>query len=180
MLGQKVNVVVLSWTCFLFVSLANAAPPTRSIENEAGHALPDYDNVIRPFLKSYCFDCHDSNTQEGNVRLDDRSPLVKSDNDAQIWQDVLDVINIGKMPPKDEKRPPLREYAEVLATFSQSVDTIRHGLRDTGGYVPPRRLNRRERTNDIRRPRGLVLIEIRLLKGGTHGSHQGRRRCRHR
>ena len=61
------------------------------------------------FLQKYCIDCHGADKQKGNRRFDGLTENVSGIEDLEMWQEVLDLLNLGEMPPEEEKQPPLEE-----------------------------------------------------------------------
>ncbi|MFK8111607.1 MAG: DUF1592 domain-containing protein [Rubripirellula sp.] len=111
----------------------------------------------RSMLKKHCFQCHNSETQEGQVNLADLSFDLATIESATLWQKVLTAINSGEMPPEGEKQLRAKKKTEFLADLSQSLVTARSILADSGGKITMRRLNRREYKNTIR---DLVGVEM--------------------
>ncbi len=104
---------------------------------------------VRGFLNRHCFSCHGSEKQRGDIRLDTLDPVLDDPASAQLWQDVLDVINAGDMPPPDEKQPPTDELAEAVGFLTEDLLKARKRLADTGGEVVIRRLTELEYINTI-------------------------------
>ena len=105
---------------------------------------------LEPFLKKYCVGCHGAETQEGQVRFDQVSWEINNNNVAQRWQDVLDQLNGGDMPPEDADQPTDDELAQALSSLTGAVLEARRRLTDHGGEITLRRLNKREYSNTIR------------------------------
>ena len=62
-----------------------------------------YKAKLKPFLQENCFRCHGEKVQKAKFRLDDL-PFKPTDPDNyDLWQNVLDRIASGEMPPKKEK-----------------------------------------------------------------------------
>ena len=97
----------------------------------------------RVFLTNYCVDCHNSETREGNLRLDNVSFSIDSVQHAALWQKILNQLNSGNMPPKNAKRPSNEEKTELLDVVAQTLVKARQFLSDGGGKITMRRLNRR-------------------------------------
>ncbi len=57
------------------------------------------------FLKEHCIRCQGPEQQKDDVRYDEATWEITNNDIAQRWQDVLDVLNGGDMPPEDEKEP---------------------------------------------------------------------------
>ena len=107
------------------------------------------DPSIRGFLQDYCIDCHGPDKQKGQVRFDEVSFTITTGDEAQRWQDVLDQLNGGDMPPEDEKQPGDAELSTVLDKLTGSILKARKRLTDHGGEIAMRRLNSREYANTI-------------------------------
>jgi hypothetical protein len=74
----------------------------------------DLEQVMQPFLKKYCVECHSADVQEGDFRVDNLSPNVGSENTPQ-WLEIMERINSGEMPPEDAKvRPEAEESARIV------------------------------------------------------------------
>lgn len=107
--------------------------------------------TLKPFLETYCIECHGPKKQKGQVRFDQALWEITDNDSAQRWQDVLDQLNGGDMPPFDaDKHPTNKELAAVLDSLTGSVNTARKRLTDHGGEIEMRRLNRREYAATIR------------------------------
>ncbi|MDA7891772.1 DUF1592 domain-containing protein [Akkermansiaceae bacterium] len=105
---------------------------------------------LQPFLENYCIKCHGPKKQKGQVRFDQTDWKITDNDTAQRWQDVLDQLNGGDMPPEDEKQPSNAEMAAALDSITGSVITARKRLTDHGGKIKMRRLNKREYAATIR------------------------------
>ena len=112
----------------------------------SGHrsALPNARERLEPFLQEYCVDCHGARKQKGQVRFDDVSWEITDNFTAQRWQDVLDQLNGGDMPPEDATQPLHEELTEVLDVLTAAVREAQQRLTDHGGEIQMRRLNQRE------------------------------------
>ena len=100
------------------------------------------------FFEQHCIQCHGPEKQKGKLRLDgsqwDRAEQAKLD----LWQEIIDRIESGEMPPEEEPRPPLAERRSILSH-------LREGLAETTTMSSPkqvifRRLNRAQYRNSIR------------------------------
>lgn len=105
---------------------------------------------MQPFLQEYCIRCHGPEKQKGQVRFDTATWEITGNDAAQRWQDVLDMLNGGDMPPKEEPRPDSAKLAAMLGTLTDSLLLARKRLTDHGGEIAMRRLNRREYVSTIR------------------------------
>ncbi len=73
---------------------------------------------LEPFLKQHCFKCHGPEKQKGDIRLDTLGlDLAKLEN-LEIWQGVLDQLNLGEMPPKKETQPKDKDVRPLVALLT--------------------------------------------------------------
>ena len=68
-----------------------------------------FEQQLLPLLENHCFDCHNDDTQKGDLALHTLNPDVVNGGDEAIWAVVLDQLNSGEMPPKKKKRPPEKQ-----------------------------------------------------------------------
>jgi hypothetical protein len=130
---------VLLWVVGLLgvSSLASAAPPPAS---------------ARAFLKSYCHDCHGSESQKADRRIDTLAYDLSNLDNLKRWQEILDVLHLGEMPPrkKNVEQPSAEQVRGVVAWLESELDKAYADLKSTGGQTIYRRLNRFEYRNTIR------------------------------
>ena len=113
---------------------------------------------IRPFLKAYCVSCHGPQKPEAQLRLDTLNTDLLEGGDADHWQEVLDRINLGEMPPEDARAQPTA--SERQAAIESLTDAFRAAVeagRSTGGRNVLRRLTAYEYNNTLRDLIGLEL-----------------------
>ena len=61
-----------------------------------------YKGEILPLLESKCLNCHDEENAKGELDLERIVDLATVRRDPGIWQQVVDQIEMGEMPPKDK------------------------------------------------------------------------------
>ncbi|MBT4225640.1 MAG: hypothetical protein HOD72_14390, partial [Opitutae bacterium] len=88
---------------------------------------------IKPFFENYCFDCHDADTAKADLDLEGLTRSIVDVADAQNWQDILDQLNSGEMPPKKKDQPGKEELAQVVGDLTESLQSAQKMLRDSGG-----------------------------------------------
>jgi len=101
---------------------------------------------VKAFVGKYCLECHNSEKEKGDLDLEKLSYVLDNSNTAQYWQDVLDVLNLGEMPPekKGVLHPSKAEMTQMLEDLTNSLVDARKSMADTGGRLVSRRLNKRE------------------------------------
>ena len=113
------------------VPAARAGEPT-----PAGAAAPtieaDFAARIRPLLTARCTACHDADTHESGVRLDDVA-AVPDDAVIPLWERVARELARGTMPPEDapqllpEDRAALVAWADRGLEIARDRPVPRHG-----------------------------------------------------
>jgi mono/diheme cytochrome c family protein len=128
-------------------------------DNEAAVAKRDlppedrkvYDDHVLPFLKKYCHGCHGEAVRKAGLRLDDLGPDFLMGKNADVWKEVIDNINLGKMPPKSATtRPAADESFPVVAWVGRQLKRAEREAAVAGGHVLIRRLNRFEYASTVR------------------------------
>ena len=108
------------------------------------------DTPIRPFLRTYRIECHGSKKQKGDRRFDKLTGDFTNLEEAEVFQEILDQLNLAQMPPEGKKQPPVAELKEVVEQLTQSLAYARKVAHENSGKVVLRRLNRAEYLNTIR------------------------------
>lgn len=106
--------------------------------------------AVRPFLEKYCTDCHGAEVQENSKRFDNLKSNLEDLETLQLWQGVVDQLNLGDMPPKDAVQPTDKEVAEIINRLTIPLHEAYASLKSTGGQTVTRRLNRFELRNTVR------------------------------
>lgn len=130
----------------VLVSLVTAR--VASAQEQQGTVAAISPDVTR-YLKTYCVRCHGPQEQNADVRLDTMPVSIPDGTVALKWQDVLDVLNLGQMPPTGEARPPKEAETRAIEALTANLLEARKRLTDTGGHVVIRRLNRRQYARTI-------------------------------
>ena len=117
---------------------------------------------IEPFFENYCFDCHDADTAKADLDLEGLTRSIVDVADAQNWQDILDQLNSGEMPPKKKAQPGKEELAKVVGDLTESLQSAQKMLRDSGGEIALRRINRREYESTIKDLLGIRILALKL------------------
>lgn len=105
--------------------------------------------ILNGFIESHCVQCHGPKKQKGETRLDTLSLAIENSDIALNWQEVLDVLNLGDMPPDDEPAPSDDELKQVLSHLTEALAESKKRLAESGGDTALRRINSREYKNTI-------------------------------
>ena len=138
-------------TLCVFVALQGFAggDVTEPVQESTGSSAT-FANTVDPFLGEYCIRCHGSKDQSGDRRFDGLAHRIKNDDTLVDYQDILDLLNLGEMPPEDEKQPSPSERKRVINWLTKTIGRYHQQRTSTGGEAVLRRLNSREYRNTIR------------------------------
>src|SRR5947207_2978372 len=124
--------------------VVNAAPPAQA-------ASGDFERIVKPFFAEHCNKCHGEKKQKGDLRVD--TLVVDFDSPKMMgnWEEIMNRINSGDMPPEDEKRPKPDDIARVADWISGQLHDAESARQSSSGEkVAFRKLSREEYANTIR------------------------------
>ena len=105
---------------------------------------------LKPFLQKHCYSCHGPKKQKNDLRFDTlKTDLSKIEN-LEIWQEILDQLNLGEMPPEEEPTPDPKQTKQVIQTLTTELKLAYQQLKSTNRNTVIRRLNRFELRNTVR------------------------------
>lgn len=104
---------------------------------------------FEPFLKKYCVGCHGPKKVERDLRIDQLSRDFKAGADGHLWAEIVERINAGEMPPKDEPQPSEDEIAEAIRQLDSRIRAGRAARMAARPAVAHYRLSRREYQNTV-------------------------------
>ncbi len=70
--------------------------------------------LLSGFIQQHCLKCHGANKPQGNLRLDNLSPELSSQQATRTWHRVFNALRNGEMPPEDEPRPDAEKLKVVV------------------------------------------------------------------
>jgi hypothetical protein len=111
----------------------------------------DFGTTFTGFLDSHCIKCHGPDKQKGDRRFDHLAFPIEGSATLIQLQDILDMLNLGEMPPEDEEeRPEVDEALSMIERLTRTIEDHHQLLSSTDRQTVLRRLNRREYLNTIR------------------------------
>ena len=110
----------------------------------------NYKNVVRPFLAQRCFKCHGAELQKADQQFDTLTLNLQDEDVLLTWQNIVDMLNLGLMPPYEEPQPALDEVKPVVNWITSALKAHYEREESTGGQTVLRRLNRKEYRNTVR------------------------------
>jgi len=130
-----------------------ASPDTGTTLSAENLTLSESDRAVqletvRPFLESYCADCHLDGAEEGGVVLDELLNQRLNKDSIRLWDRVLGQLRSDLMPPIDMDQPSDEEHRQLSQWVKQAVFRIDEDNPNPGRVVLGR-LNRVEYRNTV-------------------------------
>lgn len=135
----------LAATVLVLASTASAAEPT-AVQLEGR-----FRDTVRPFIQSYCFECHDKQKHKGDLDLSAYATLDAVAKDYRRWETVREQLQAGNMPPEKAKAHPKADQRQQVLEWIAAVrrfEATRHA--GDPGPVVARRLSNAEYDYTIR------------------------------
>ncbi len=120
-----------------------------AIADQASREAAFRDQLV-PLLRAYCYDCHGSDSGEGDVMLEKYQSVDQLAEDRKEWLRALKQVQLGSMPPAEAPamdNDSRARLAKLIDELTNAVDCVRN---PNPGKVTLRRLNRDEYRNTIR------------------------------
>jgi hypothetical protein len=106
-------------------------------------------------LQTHCLNCHSTEKQKGDLDLE-ASDIQK---EPHIWENVLEQIEMGEMPPKKEKQFSAAEKKQLTDWVRGTLDQIALANAGDPGPVVLRRLSNMEYTYTLRDLTGIESLD---------------------
>jgi hypothetical protein len=116
-----------------------------------GFVIPTYWAKPMPnnFLNKYCTQCHGVEKQKADRRFDMLSLSIENFREQEMWQEIVDQLNLGEMPPEHESQPSESERLAVIEMITNGIAEAREKFSGVSNHTVLRRLNKFEYTNTI-------------------------------
>ena len=135
------------------IALSGADPTPKSVPD----AAVDFNSAVRPILAKYCLGCHSTKAMKGSLDLERFSTLDLVRKEIKPWQQIIEQIEAGEMPPKDKPQPSAEEKMRLLGWIRAFMVAEAKARAGDPGHVPLRRLSNAEYDNTIRDLTGVDL-----------------------
>ncbi|MBL8822579.1 MAG: DUF1592 domain-containing protein [Planctomycetia bacterium] len=127
-----------------------ARPETRDFEQQ-------YQKTVKPLLQKYCLTCHSTESKKGSLDLERFAGLEHIRKDLKPWQNLIEQIETGEMPPAKKPQLTEAEKKQLLSWVKEYLDHEAKSRSGDPGHVPLRRLSNAEYDNTIRDLTGVDL-----------------------
>ena len=105
------------------------APVSADTYTPGEPARGTFESLAEVFLDNHCYDCHDDETQKGNLNLLELGPV--DETNAAVWKSVWAQVSLQEMPPKKKKQPAV---VERLRFTDWIVSELQRNMADKGGF----------------------------------------------
>ena len=109
-----------------------------------------FQETVLPFVNTYCVECHNSKTTEGQLDLSKFATAEMVAAEYRKWEHVVTFVTKEEMPPPDAKQPTPAERVAVLRVLGQLMLQEARKTAGDPGVVLPRRLSNAEYNYAIR------------------------------
>ena len=109
----------------------------------------------RAILQTYCLNCHSTEEQKGDLDLE----ASEIHQEPHVWENVLDQMQLGEMPPKKEKQLSAAEKKQLVDWVRETLDQIALANAGDPGPVVLRRLSNMEYTYTLRDLTGVESLD---------------------
>ena len=101
------------------------------------------------FVQEHCISCHGEKKQKGDRRFDGLGIDFEDQDTVWAWEEVLDMLNLGEMPPEEETQPDSEQVKEMVSWITEKLEQS-IVLKEAQEVTGLRRMNRQEYLNTIR------------------------------
>ena len=132
-----------------------------AIQSQVSPSLQTYNDKyqadVLPLLKKYCLMCHSTALKKGSLDLERFATPADIHKDLKPWQNMIEQLETGEMPPKKKPQPTAEEKKQLLAWVRGYLDHEARTRAGDPGHVPLRRLSNAEYDYTIRDITGVDL-----------------------
>jgi hypothetical protein len=120
-------------------------------------AKREFTTVVAPLVKKYCLACHSTKAKKGGLDLERFVRVPALPKDAGPWQQVVEQLEAGEMPPRKKPQPTPEERRRLLTWVRGYLDAEARSHIGDPGRVPLRRLSNFEYNCTVRDLTGVDL-----------------------
>ena len=113
----------------------------------AATAQFEFNKLIKPFLSKHCQGCHGVKKQKGKRRFDQLGVDLSKENTRMAYEEIVDQLNLGEMPPEDEAQPKKELKKQAISWLSARLTNYHQSQRKPASVL--RRMNNVEYRNTI-------------------------------
>jgi hypothetical protein len=103
-----------------------------------------FSDTARPIIQKYCLGCHSTKLKKGSLDLEQFTSAADVCKNLKAWQQVVELLDAGEMPPKDKPQPTAAEKTALTGWVRGFLDEEARARAGDPGHVPLRRLSNAE------------------------------------
>src|SRR5579871_1024911 len=107
----------------LAFAFARNEQPTTAQEPKAKLPADDYATTVQPLVKKYCLGCHSTKAKKGSLDLERFTGIHDIRKDLKAWQNIVEQIEAGQMPPEEKPQLSADEKKKLLAWIRGFLDS---------------------------------------------------------
>lgn len=132
---------------FLVMAICDLSP---ALGQETHPTVDRFQGGVVTFLGKHCLECHGEKDPKADLNLfSDKDPISVTKRRV-VWENVVDMVANGTMPPSDKPRPEQVEIDQFIQVVKELFDEADLHAKPDPGRVTVRRLNRSEYNNTVR------------------------------
>lgn len=143
---------------FVPVSMKEAGDDSRAKATAAAQAEQKkrarqkrLDEQLKPYLQTYCMDCHGPDSEEAGINVASLSSVDQFFDDRRTWERIYRMVNAGAMPPSDvDPQPSQEKQQQISELLYDELFNFDCELVSNPGRSTVQRLNRTEYNNTVR------------------------------
>jgi hypothetical protein len=93
---------------------------------------------LKPFLDQFCVQCHGEKKPKANLSLLNLTDAPIKRSEIDTWKTVLDVLEIGEMPPEGAKQPPSEQRQKMVAAIKGMLKNAGESIDEARWLAPSR------------------------------------------
>src|SRR5476651_180247 len=117
---------LLLLTAFLASTLTIGlfALPTSGGAGKNQKQVATFKQNIVPFLAKHCYECHGNGKKKAGLALDKYTDDASLMKDRAVWENVVNLLQTGEMPPKERPRPKVDDMEAVVKAIDDVINYI--------------------------------------------------------
>src|SRR5208282_5503068 len=121
---------------FLFALAFQTGMPVSAQEAGRKSDANVSDGSALPLVRKYCFECHSTAAKKSGLDLQRFAAPDDLHKDIKPWEDVIEHLELGDMPPPGKPRPTSAEKQRLIAWIHRVLDSEANIQAGDPGYVP--------------------------------------------
>lgn len=144
-------------TVILLCSIPVMSVVSHAADGQDAKRVDRFQKQVGAVLAQFCSKCHGPDKQEAGLKIGGLDPDLLNGGDGEHWEEVLNQLNVGAMPPEDEPQPSSEQRDQLTSSITAELKYAAEIIRSTGGRNVLRRLTRYEYNNTLRDLLGIYL-----------------------